>query len=113
MPATATAAAAGASMSQGCTRLFSHAGRNSCRGAACCASTKRALQEMRSGRQASPGLQVGEEAVNLGVAVEARQLFAHVVGEEADFGGGDRLGVMHAVLEAVECDALGVIAHGG
>src|SRR5713226_7068764 len=64
-----------------------------------------------SGRQAAAGLQVGEEAVDFGVAIEAGQFLADIVGEEIDFGGGDRFGVVHAVLEPVERGALRVVAH--
>jgi len=64
-------------------------------------------------RQASPRFQIRKEPVHLGIAIQARQLFADVVGQELDFGGGDRFGVMHAVLEPVERGALGVVAHDG
>lgn len=49
-------------------------------------------------RQAAARLQVGEETVDFRVAIEARQPFPDVVGEQFDFGGGHRLGVMHTVL---------------
>src|SRR5947208_13694630 len=49
--------------------------------------------------------------VHFCIAVQTRQLLANIVGQELDFGGGDRCGVMHAVLEPVERGALGVVAH--
>jgi len=46
-----------------------------------------------SSGQAAAGFQIGEEAVHFCVAVQTRQLLANIVGQELDFGGGDRFGV--------------------
>src|SRR2546425_10261798 len=101
-------------MSQGFTRTFSHEPPSNCSAltetnAVAFAAFKSAAKSGR--RQCAPGLQISKEAVNLGVTIEARQLFTDIVGQEIDFGGGHRFGVMHAVLEPVERGALGVVAH--
>jgi hypothetical protein len=57
--------------------------------------------------------EIGEEAVQFGVAVDAGEAVADIVGEELDLGAGDRFGVMDAVAEAVESGALGLVANGG
>ena len=79
-------------MSQGFTRPFSHEPPSNCSAltetnAVAFAAFKSAAKSGR--RQCAPGLQVSEQAVNLGVTIEARQFLADIVGEEFDFGGGD------------------------
>src|SRR5204863_114895 len=64
-------------------------------------------------QQAPARLQIGEEAVHFSVAIQTRQLLNGIVGEEIHLGGSDCIGVMHAVLEAVERGALGAVAHDG
>src|SRR5437588_135729 len=58
------------------------------------------------------GLQLGQEAVHFCVAVEAREAFAHVVGEQLYFGGGHGFAVMHAVLEPFERRAFRMVTEG-
>ena len=51
-------------------------------------------------------LQVVEQALYFGVAVQAVQLLGHVVVKQVDFRRGGRFRVLHAFLQAVERGAL-------
>ena len=63
-------------------------------------------------RVGSAGFQVGEEALDFGVAVEAIEFFGDVVSEKLDLGGGGGFGVGDAFFHAIESGAFGVVADG-
>jgi hypothetical protein len=48
------------------------------------------------------GLNFGEEALNLGVAVEACEVVAGIFVEQLNLGAGDGFGAVDAVLQAIK-----------
>src|SRR6267142_340726 len=79
-------------MSQGFTRLFSHANR---RRAAIVGARYivpfRSSEPLTLRRQPSPGLQIGKQAVDLGVPIQPCEALDGVIREELDFRAGDCL----------------------
>jgi hypothetical protein len=59
------------------------------------------------------GFEFGEEALDFGVTVEARQAVPGIFVEEFHFGAGDGFGAVYAVLQAIEGGASRVIANCG
>src|SRR4029077_6642547 len=53
------------------------------------ASPVKSLLRPASGQESATGLQIRQQTIHFGVAVETRQAVADIVGEELDFGAGD------------------------
>src|SRR5271155_3729314 len=56
------------------------------------------------------GFQVGEQALDFGVAIKTIKFFGDVVVDELDLGRSGGFGVINALLQAIEGGAVGTIA---
>src|SRR5690349_12812708 len=97
MPA-ATAPMAGTPMSQGFTRGIVARRRS------------RHLNRSSAGQKAA-SLQVCQKPIDFRVALHAMEPVSDIVGNQLNFSRCDRFAVMHAILQAVERGAFGMIAN--